>query len=412
MSSVDDSQFARLVVDRRLCSANEVELIRTELKSLQTGGEQIALPELLIRRGYITPSQVTRLTQSLDDDSMYKPAQQIPGFQILGKLGQGAMAVVFKAKQLSLDRAVAIKILPKRLSENKEFVDRFYKEGKAAARLNHPNIVQAYDVGESNGYHYFVMEYIDGDTIYDRIEDGRALEEPEALRIILQCARALRHAHTQGLIHRDVKPKNIMLTKQGDVKLADMGLAREVGDDATAAAEAGRAYGTPYYISPEQIRGEINIDCRADLYSLGATFFHMVTGRVPFDGSTPSSVMHKHLKQALVPPDHINHALSSGVGEIIEVMMAKSPDDRYQTTDELIADLESVVNGGPPMLARDRYDHELLESLATPSTSNGTVSTRVEAMENRGGFPPQLAVALGVMLALSILCNVILLVTR
>jgi len=411
MSSVDDSQFARLVVERRLCSANEVELIQSELKSLKEGGEEIALPELLIRHGYITHSQVTRLSQSLDDDSMYKPAQQIPGFQILGKLGQGAMAVVFKAKQLSLDRMVAIKILPKRLSENAEFVDRFYKEGKAAARLNHPNIVQAYDVGESNGYHYFVMEYIDGDTIYDRIDNGRSLAEPEALQIILQCTKALQHAHAQGLIHRDVKPKNIMLTKRGDVKLADMGLAREVGDAATAAAEAGRAYGTPYYISPEQIRGEIEIDGRADIYALGATFYHMVTGRVPFDGSSPSSVMHKHLKQPLTPPDHINHTLSSGVGEIIEVMMQKAPVDRYQSTEELIADLEAVVGGEPPLLARDRYDHHLLESLATPAPQDGA-SAANQPTEPRGGFPLQLAVALGVMLALSILCNVILLVTR
>jgi len=413
MSNIDDTQFARLVVERRLCTANEVGLIQTEQKSLAVKGEKIPLQELLIRNGYITHTQVQRLNKAVDDDSMYKPAQQIPGFQILGKLGQGAMAVVFKARQLSLDRLVAIKILPKRLSENTEFVDRFYYEGKAAARLNHPNIVQAYDVGESNGYHYFVMEFIDGDTIYDRIDGGRPMTESKAVPIILQCAAALAHAHNQGLIHRDVKPKNIMLTKSGHVKLADMGLARAIDDEATAKNEAGRAYGTPYYISPEQIRGEIDIDARADIYALGATFYHMVTGKVPFDGSTPTGVMQKHLREPLVPPDHLNHSLSSGIGEIIEVMMAKPRNDRYRNAEELINDLEAVARGEAPMQARQRYDRDLLEVLANPSTATGNAAEdSKDAAEPKPGLSPHLLVALSIVLVLSVLCNVLLFVTR
>ena len=203
-NNLDDTQFSRLVVDRKLCTTNEVELVLNEHKALIKQGERIPLPELLIKHGYMTHSQVARLNMAMDEDSMYRPAQQIPGFQILCKIGQGAMAVVFKAKQLSLDRIVAIKVLPKRLSENPEFVERFYREGRAAARLNHPYIVQAFDVGESSGYHYFVMEYIDGDTIYEKITDGRCVPEADALRIIIQTAGALGHAHAQGLIHRDV----------------------------------------------------------------------------------------------------------------------------------------------------------------------------------------------------------------
>ncbi|MCH9021206.1 MAG: serine/threonine protein kinase, partial [Planctomycetes bacterium] len=352
-----------LVVERKLCTTNEVELVVNERKEILEKGGRKSLPDLLIKHGYMTTSQVARLNMAMDEDSMYRPAQQIPGFQILSKIGQGAMAVVFKAKQLSLDRIVAIKVLPKRLSENPEFVERFYREGRAAARLNHPNIVQAFDVGESSGYHYFVMEYIDGDTIYEKVTDGRCVPEAEALRIIIQTAGALGHAHMQGLIHRDVKPKNVMLTKDGTVKLADMGLAREVGDYKTAAAEAGRAYGTPYYISPEQVRGDISIDCRADVYALGATFYHMVTGKVPFDGSTPSAVMHKHLKEALVPPDHINHSLSMGIGEIIEVMMAKKRADRYESVKELLGDLKAVAKGEPPLQAHQRFDATVLADL-------------------------------------------------
>lgn len=405
--SIDDSQIARLVVERKLCTANELELVRAEQRSLVAKGKPITLRDMLIQHGYVTHTQVKRLQMAMDEDSMYRPAQQIPGFQVLSKLGQGAMAVVFKAKQLSLDRIVAIKVLPKRLSENPEFVERFYREGRAAARLNHANIVQAYDVGESGGYHYFVMEYIDGKTIYDTIVDGKPVQEKEAIRVVLQCASALQHAHDQGLIHRDVKPKNLMLTKSGDVKLADMGLAREMGDYVTATAEAGRAYGTPYYISPEQIRGEINIDARADIYGLGATYYHMVTGRVPFDGTTPSAVMHKHLKEPLIPADHLNKSLSAGVGEIIEVMMAKNPEDRYPSMAELIADLQAVLNGEPPFQARKKYDHNLLTDLAT----GGTVIAAENPAADQGSTSPKISVqwvlVLAVLLAISVLVNVV-----
>ncbi len=408
MAIDDDSQLGRLVVERKLCTANEVDLIRAEQKALANGGTKAALADLLVQHGYLTHTQLHRLNRAIDEDSMYRPAQQIPGFQILSKIGQGAMAVVFKAKQLSLDRIVAIKVLPKRLSENPEFVERFYREGRAAARLNHPHIVQAYDVGESGGYHYFVMEFIDGQTVYDLLTNGRRVPEAEALRIILQSAKALEHAHAQDLIHRDVKPKNLMLNKAGEVKLADMGLAREVGDYVTATAEAGRAYGTPYYISPEQIRGEINIDARADIYGLGATFYHLVTGKVPFDGSTPSAVMHKHLKDPLLPPDHVNPSLTSGIGEIIEVMMAKSPDDRYTSATELISDLEAVAKGEPPFQARRKYDHELLKTLAT---GRPKVEEPPEMPMRAGGAPrvsAEWVIALAVLLAVSILGNILL----
>jgi serine/threonine-protein kinase len=322
------------------------------------------------------------------------------------------MAVVFKAKQISLDRIVAIKVLPKRLSENEEFVERFYKEGRAAARLNHPYIVQAFDVGEASGYHYFVMEYIDGQTVYELLSEGRFVDEAEALRLITQTAQALEHAHAQGFIHRDVKPKNIMLNKARNVKLADMGLAREISDRETATQEAGKAYGTPYYISPEQIRGEVHIDFRADIYALGATFYHMVAGRVPFDGTTPSAVMHKHLKEPLVPPDHINHSLSAGVGEIIEVMMAKSADDRYHAMSELISDLQAVAKGEAPFQARQKYDHSLLETLA----SQGEIIEHdgdTDAPDSYEGRVPTLWLAvLGVSLALSMLLNIVLMMSR
>ena len=268
--------------------------------------------------------------------------KQIPGYHILNKLGSGAMAVVFKAKQLSLDRIVAIKVLPKKLSSDAEYVERFYAEGQAAAKLNHPNIVQAFDVGEAQGYHYFVMEYVEGKTVYDELTAGKIYSEHEALDIAIQITRALVHAHDQGLIHRDVKPKNIMLTEGGVAKLMDMGLARIADDSIAIAAEAGRLFGTPYYISPEQIIGKATVDFRCDIYALGATFFHMVTGRVPFEGETSKEVMLKHLKQQLVPPDRYNLELSFGICKLIEKMLAKHLKNRHATTNQLLEDLQSV----------------------------------------------------------------------
>jgi len=269
-------------------------------------------------------------------------ARQIPGYQILEKLGAGAMAVVFKAKQISLDRIVAIKVLPKKLSADKEYVQRFYAEGQVAAKLNHPNIVQAIDVSESHGYHYFVMEYVEGKTVYDELQEGKVYEESEALGIAIQMARALEHAHSQGLIHRDVKPKNIMITTDGTAKLMDMGLAR-VADDAQAiAAETGRLFGTPYYISPEQIIGKHDVDSRCDIYSLGATLYHMITGKVPFEGKDAKEVMIKHCKEKLVSPDRHNLDISFGLVKVIMKMMAKKRKNRYATTAEVLEDLQSI----------------------------------------------------------------------
>ena len=361
--AISESQVGRLAIDHNLLTLKEFHDCLAEQENLVKEGKRISLSEVMLRCGFLTRSQLQRLGADMED-SIARKAQQIPGFQILGKLGAGAMATVFKARQLSLDRIVAIKVLPKKLGENPEFVERFYREGRAAARLNHSNIVQAIDVGEAGGYHYFVMEYIDGKTVFEDLASGKIYTEPEALEIVIQIARALEHAAERGFVHRDVKPKNIMLTHQNVAKLADMGLARETGDLKAAMAEAGRAYGTPYYISPEQIRGEVKIDFRADVYSLGATFYHMVTGKLPFEGSTPAAVMHKHLKEPLIPPDHIVPTLSTGVGEVIETMMAKRRRDRYATIRDLITDLEAIARSEPPLHARKRYDDSLLQGLA------------------------------------------------
>ncbi len=332
--------------------------------------------------------------------------RRIPGYKILGKVGTGAMAVVYKAVQLSLDRIVAIKLLPKRFSENPEYLERFYREGRAAAKLNHPNIVQAIDVGEAGGCHYFVMEYVEGKTIADDISAGNVFGEEDALKIIIQVARALKHAHDHGVIHRDVKPKNIMISNTGQVKLADLGLAREVTDTKAAQFEAGKAYGTPYYISPEQIRGMVDLDGRADIYSLGAAFYHMVTGQVPFSDENNIEIMRKHLRERIVPPDHINTSLSQGVGEVIEVMMAKNRENRYNDVDELLIDLELLLQGDPPLHARKKFDVKELQTL-----ENGELLEEDARIQEIRTQYRSIILTMVAILGISVLLNIILILS-
>ncbi|MEJ2705024.1 MAG: serine/threonine-protein kinase [Sedimentisphaerales bacterium] len=355
-----DTVFGKMAVEHGLCTDEELRHSLTELEA-RKAISPVILKDLMIELGFITTTQAERLKDDIKESKV--TVKKIPGYKIQGKLGAGAMAVVYKAKQLSLNRTVAIKVLPKRFTENPEYVERFYKEGQAAGRLNHPNIVQAIDVGEAGGYHYFVMEYVEGKTIADDLTAGKIFSEPEALDIVIQVAHALAHAHACSLIHRDVKPKNIMISTNGTVKLADMGLARETTDIEAAQSEAGKAYGTPYYIAPEQIRGKIDIDGRADIYGLGATLYHMLTGRVPFMAEDSADVMRKHLREKLIPPDHINTSLSAGISEVVEVMMAKRRENRYKNIEELLMDLEALRNGQPPIQAHKRFDVSLLEEL-------------------------------------------------
>ena len=369
-----DTEVGKIVVETGLATRTEIEFCREQQKQASDPNQR-SLTDLLVDNNFVTPNQVKRIRSQIDD----RKSSQLPGYQLLGKLGKGAMATVYKARQISLDRIVAIKVLPRKLSENPEFVDRFYKEGKAAARLSHNNIVQAIDVAcAPDGYHYFVMEYIEGKTLYDIMQEGHAFTEAEALDIGIQMADALAHAHRRSLIHRDVKPKNIILTPNGVAKLTDLGLARATDDKLAAEMEAGKAYGTPYYISPEQIRGEVDIDFRADIYSLGATIYHLVTGHPPFEGDTPAAVMHKHLKQPLVPADHINTALSAGIGEVIDVAMAKKREDRYASTEDMLEDLRAIASGNPPIHARKNVDLDTLENVEESGTAIETPQIVIE----------------------------------
>ena len=263
------------------------------------------------------------------------PRTTVGGFDIIGRIGRGGMGTVFKARQTSVDRVVALKVLSPRLAKNEGFVQRFLREARSAARLNHPHIVQAIDAGFADGYYYFAMEYVDGVTVRQLMTREGQVAEVKALRIIAGVARALEHAHKHGIVHRDIKPENIMINREGVVKLADLGLARSYERPDTLTMH-GTALGTPYYMSPEQARGEEEIDTRADIYALGATLYDMLTGEFPFDGPTPAVILAKHLTEPVPTAKAKNHAVTSEACDLIRRMMAKKKELRPQTPTALL----------------------------------------------------------------------------
>jgi serine/threonine-protein kinase len=416
-SSVDESLLEKSMIRRGLATAAEIEACkskRTQITAKEKDGSKNLL-EIMVEAKVLTRSQMVRLIQEAGGGEASKKFQ-IPGYQVISKIGKGSMGVVYKAKQLSVDRIVAIKILLDTLAQNKEFIKRFEREAKIAARLSHNNIVNAIDAGEVDGHYFFVMEYVEGPTIKDYLDKQKTFDEKEALQITLAVAEALKHAHSRGLIHRDIKPENIILTKDA-VKLADLGLARITDDEKWGLSEAGMAIGTPYYISPEQVRGQTNIDIRADIYSLGATLYHMVTGRVPYGGDTPNEVMRKHVdpKVTIVPPDHLNTNLSGGLGMVVETMMAKNREHRYQSPDDMILDLKCLMRDESPMIAGQKPD--ALLALAEGDTDGVSPASQVtdEQMAEMASYVNNrnvIIAAMAMLLFVSVITNVILVVAH
>jgi serine/threonine-protein kinase len=397
-----EERLAHALVSRGLLTREEVQQCRGGAGREASPG---ALLARLVEAGFLTSNQARRAAEEITRFL----EQQIPGFHLLEKLGQGTMGIVYKAQQLSMNRLVAVKVLQPRLASSPGFLERFTHEAHVAARLSHNNVVQAYDVGSAGALHYFVMEYVEGTTIKQELEAGKVYSEQEAIEIILQVADALRHAQRRQLIHRDIKPANIMLTPERVAKLADLGLARQTADRALDQAEKGLMIGTPFYISPEQIHGSENLDIRTDIYSLGATFYHMVTGRPPFPGKKIDAVLDAHLTQELVPPDHVNTELSAGLGEVIEFMMAKERDQRYPTPEDLIIDLECLQAGKPPQFARQRIEAARLEELAKGEIEE---DPHEAGHMQPGGLHVVWTAVLGALLALSVLVNLILLLWK
>lgn len=259
-------------------------------------------------------------------------------YEILGRIGSGGMSVVYKAKCHTLDRLVAIKVLKEEFASDENFVSKFKMEAQAAARLSHPNIVNVYDVVDEGNLHYIVMELIEGITLKSYIEKKGFLENKEAIGIAIQVAQGIAVAHEQHIIHRDIKPQNMIISRDGNVKVADFGIARAVSSQTMNAT----AVGSVHYISPEQARGGY-CDERSDIYSFGITMYEMVTGRVPFEGDNTVAVALAHLETPITPPSQLNPVVSSGLEQIILKCTQKKPDRRYSSIGDVITDLRHVM---------------------------------------------------------------------
>jgi tRNA A-37 threonylcarbamoyl transferase component Bud32 len=286
--------------------------------------------------------------------------QPFQDYEILDRVGGGAMGTVFKARHKQLNRIVALKILKPSLARDKRYVERLRREARIVASLSHAHIVTGYDLGEESGYHFFVMEFVEGKSLRQLLVEWGSFSEEYVLRVAREAAEALDHAFARDVIHRDIKPGNILINESGNVKLADMGLAKGPAD--LSLTRDGATVGTPMYISPEQARNPQDVDVRGDLYSLGATLYHMATGVPPFSGDTMAELITRVLNDIVVPPNEVNPSLSAGLSLVLRKLLTKNLSARYQTPRELLDDLDRIERAQLPAVDAGRLDASSMQA--------------------------------------------------
>jgi serine/threonine-protein kinase len=317
--------------------------------------------------------------------------RRIGEYRILRRLGEGGMGAVYLAYHEGTDHQVAIKVLSDQLSSNQSFVDRFHREAKSGALLNHPSIVRSLGAGQDKATrkHYLVLEYVDGPNALGLLEQYGKLPVGDAVHIALDVARALEHAHSRNIIHRDIKPDNILVTRSGVSKLVDLGLARRT-DEVSHLTAARQGFGTPYYMPYEQAVNARHADGRSDIYALGATLYHLLTGEVPFKGENPLEVVEAKEQGLFVPASQLNPTVPRVLDRILDRMLAHRPEDRYQTASDLIVDLErsrlaaAVPSYADPELAmKDPWVRACMASVVQPTQPDlaqmGSIDTPLPA---------------------------------
>jgi eukaryotic-like serine/threonine-protein kinase len=405
-----DSLFAKVASQTGMASAKEIEEAQFQQEKLLKSGTDLSLSTILINLGVITEAQRDTLEKKIQ-------AQQTGGIQSLGnykllkKLGEGAMGAVFLAEDTVALRKVAVKVLPKKFAEDAAFLSRFRREAKAMGSLNHQNVVGAFAVGEELGHHFYVMEYCEGNPLDKVLQNEKSLPVERALEITMQAARGLQHAHKHGIIHRDIKPANMFITNDGLVKILDLGLSKNIADaEQSYMTQSGAVLGTPHYISPEQAMGQKEVDGRADIYSLGATLFHLLTGQTPYSGANISVILNKHMTEKIPNPQDIQPAIPDRVVTLLRHMMAKQPEARYQSCDQLIEDVERVIAGQPPLHTSVSASLELVPHAPPVRTGTGRVesisNSRASAQQQKQkpAGAPVLLYGVGALTAIAVTC--------
>jgi eukaryotic-like serine/threonine-protein kinase len=354
-----DRAVSKIALKNGFLTRDQVKEVLRELKSKESDGQRFE--DVAVEKKFITNDQATALAlayKRLKKDNE-KKKWHIKGYEIYSKLGEGGLGVVFKAKQISMNRLVALKILHKRWLNDEEFKQRFLVEARLVGKLSHQNLIKVYDVGREDWKLYFSMEYVEGETLEHLIEREGPLDCVRAIDLTLQILRAIRYISRFDIVHCDIKPSNILMTTDGVAKLGDFGFVKSnIEIDVT---EEGSVLGTPDYISPEQAMGK-EVDFRSDIYSLGVTLYHMVAKRPPFDG-TVSTIMRAHIRESLPNPRDVNPNVPEGLVKVIEKMTCKEPNDRYRTCEELFEELEAVKLKEKAGKGADLDKGELVEAI-------------------------------------------------
>lgn len=361
------------------------EQLQGALDSLseKAGGRVVRTDELaahLIESGIITQWHADKLLAG-----KYK-GFFLDKYKLLGLLGTGGMSSVYLAEAKNTGQKRAIKVLPKKKVSDKSYLDRFYREGKAAASLSHPNIVRIYDINNSGDTHYMVMEYVQGADLYQRVKENGPMSIDDSIDAVIQSARGLQHAHQIKMVHRDIKPANLLKTDAGDVKLLDLGLAlfSQEGEESLTVLYNEKVMGTADYLSPEQAVNSHTVDHRADIYSLGCTLYFLLTGRPPFDKGTLAQRIAMHQSQEPESIAALRQDCPQGLVDICFKMMRKNPDDRYDSCDDIVAALEQLRR----LLESDDRDHPAVQP-AVASTAAVTSTAKTESAQQSSDLAEQ-----------------------
>ncbi len=329
----DDVRFAARLVMEGMIGQDVVQALIEKQKELVAADRPLTIAQMCVAKGWLTKSEA-RLLLRLESP----PAGLVPGYEILGFLGSGGMSQVYRARSLERDEEVALKVLKPRLARDARAVERFRREAELLCQLEHENIVKGHEFVESDGLVAFSMELVPGEELLALVDEAGPFQEDASLYVILQIARALEALHAEGVVHRDIKPGNILLTRDNTVKLCDLGLATGADGD-----DDGTTVGTVEYISPEQARGETEVDVRSDIYALGVTLYHLAVGEIPFQGEDEQETMGKRFFEGL--DSSKMGKLSPHLHYFIQKMMARDRELRYQSPAELTSDIEEQIRG-------------------------------------------------------------------